>query len=162
MSGPTRAGLLAALVLALPLAGCTTGSRTLLATPRPQTPPPATMVHLADVRTGMCLDADRLPRDGKVAYLEALGCGTDHTGEVFAVVSGAPVPADPAPADPVPGDPCTDAFEPYVGVTPDRSTVSVRVLTASAEGWDRAAPAPTVCVAVSADPITGSLRGTGR
>ncbi len=151
MSGPARAGMLLALALALPLAGCTTGSQTLMATPKPATPPPATMVHLADVRTGMCVAADRLPRDGKVSYLEVLGCEIDHTGEVFAVVDGTAA-----------GDPCTGAFEPYVGTTLDRSSVTVRVLTASGQAWDRATPAPTVCVAVSADPTTGSLRGTGR
>lgn len=56
-----------------------------MATPRPTAPPAATLVHLADVRTGMCLDTDRLPDEGRVAYLEVVDCGLPHTGEVVAV-----------------------------------------------------------------------------
>ncbi|WOQ17442.1 hypothetical protein [Raineyella sp. W15-4] len=153
MPRPAPAALL--LALALPLAGCATGSHSLLATPSPQTPPPATMVHLADVRTGMCLDADRLPGTGRVAYLEVLGCAVDHTAEVVAVLDG----NDPAAR----GDaPCSDAFQAYVGSVPDHSDTAVRVLTASADAWDRSGPAPTVCLAVSPTPVTGSVRGTGR
>ncbi|QGF22970.1 hypothetical protein [Raineyella fluvialis] len=133
--------------LTLPLAGCATGSQSMMATPKPQTPPPATMVHLADLRTGMCVDGDRLPRDGKVAYLEVLACDLDHTGEVFAVLDNAGCPA---------------AYQAYVGAGSDHSTNQIRVLTASADAWDRAGSPPTVCVAVAPTPITGSLRGTGR
>ncbi|WOP19212.1 hypothetical protein [Raineyella sp. LH-20] len=153
MRRPLTLGLLAAAGLALPLTGCATGSSSMMATPVPQTPPPATMVHLADVRTGMCLDADRLPSDGKVAYLEVLGCETAHTAEVVAVLDG----ATPAAI----GDPCAAAFRDYVGGTPDDG--DVRQLTASADAWQsRPAPAPSLCLAVSPDPVTGSARGTGR
>lgn len=158
MPRPLPAGLLVLAGLVLPLAGCATGSSSMMATPVPRTPPPATMVHLADVRTGMCLDADRLPRDSKVAYLEVLGCETDHTAEVIAVLDGGPTTGSGPTAD---GDPCTAAFQEYVGGTPDEG--DVRQLTASADAWEsRPAPAPTVCLAVSPDPVSGSARGTGR
>lgn len=147
--------LAAGLTLLVPLGACTNGPQDLVATPRPVAPPSATMVHVRDVRTGMCLDADRLPSGGRVGYLEVLDCGVEHTGEVFAVVQEASAALGVLPD----GSRCWEDYEPYVGTTPDRSRNQVRALTATAEALaDR--PAPLVCVAVAPDRMTGSVRGT--
>ncbi|SDB81115.1 hypothetical protein GA0111570_103214 [Raineyella antarctica] len=152
-----RRGVLVALAaLLLPLAGCDGGSGTLLATPKPRTPPPATMVHIQDVRTGMCLDADRLPAGGRIAYLEVLGCATEHNGEVFAVEPGAGTPEG------IPdGKDCWAAYQGYVGTAPDRTQNQIRALTASADALAADRSAPLVCVAVTPSATTASLQGSG-
>lgn len=110
---------LAALATVLLAGGCGGGQGQLMATPRPTEPAAATLVHVADVRTGMCLHADRLPADGRVAYLEVVDCGLPHTGEVVDVGTD-------------PGDSC-----------PQES----RALVAG-EDVVREGPAPLVCVQV--------------
>lgn len=153
MRGPRTAA--AAALLMLPLSACAAGSHSLEATPRPVSPPPATMVYISDVRTGMCLDTARLPAGGRVAYLEVLGCEVDHTGEVFAVIQ-----EDTASTLPD-GSRCWDDYQAYVGSPPDRTGNGIRALTAATDAWHSPRPAPLVCVAVSAQPRTGSVRGTG-
>ena len=149
--------LAAGVTLLATLGACTNGSDDLVATPKPVSPPAATMVHIRDVRTGMCLDGDRLPSGGRVGYLEVLDCGVEHSGEVFAVIPEASGTVGVLPD----GSRCWEDYEPYVGTAPDRSVNRIQALTATAEA--RAArPAPRGCVAVAHDRLTGSMRGSAR
>jgi hypothetical protein len=137
------------------LTACGEDQRELMATPEPMTPPPATLVHISDVRTGMCLDADRLPAGGRTAYLEAVDCSQQHTGEVFAVVEDS---SDPSAAVPN-GARCWEEYATYVGIDPEHSRNTVRALTATAEAAAERS-APLVCITVTPDRMAGSVRGT--
>lgn len=148
--------LAAASVLLLPLSACAGGSGELVATPAPISPPAATMVHIHDVRVGMCLDAERLPDDGRVAYLEVLDCSVAHTGEVHLVRDDAASPAGEVPD----GASCRQDYRAYVGSDPDTTSNEIRALTATEDAL-AGQPAPLVCVTVTPGPTTGSVRGTG-
>lgn len=151
-----RLRVLAAASLLLPVAACSAGGGELMATPKPMSPPPATMVHVHDVRVGMCLDAGRLPEDGLVTYLEVLDCSIEHTGEVHLVQDGTAA----APGTLPDGSPCRRDYQAYVGSHPDTTGNEIRALSAPADAL-AGRPVPLVCVTVTPTPTIGSVRGTG-
>ncbi len=151
-----RRGLLGLSALVLSLTGCGPTQDILMATPKPESRTPATMVHITDIRPGMCLDSDHLPSGDRIGYLEVMGCQLEHTAEVVAVVQD----TGEAPVSLADGGRCWDGHQAYIGSTPAHSGYEVRALTAADSPYAEQ-PATLVCLAVSPAPLTGSLRSTG-
>lgn len=142
---------LTAVVVAAPLvlAGCSDPDDDLVAEPAPNESPVTTLVHLSDIRPGMCVDTSGLPEDGSSSYLQVADCGGSHDAEVFAVPG-----ADADPAS------CPDHFADYVGVDPEASDLEIRAVTPDTEA-EAAADTGPVCLAVSPEYVTGSVGEQG-
>lgn len=146
---PSWRVLTAALGIPLLLAGCTGGGDDMVATPAPTGSPVTTLVHLSDVRAGMCVDTTGLPEDGRSAYLQVSDCAGTHDAEVFHVLEG---DADPAT--------CTDFFEEYVGTAPDASDLEIRAVQDDGRAPESARSVGAACLAVSPEQVVGSVGAT--
>ena len=109
------------------------------------------------VQVGDCLDMATIASAAEVETVPTVPCADPHDGEVYAETSleGDEVPADLAElADTF----CYDAFEPFIGMAYEESSVDFSYFAPTEGSWgqgDRAVQ----CIAVVAEPTTGTLEG---
>lgn len=181
---PTRPGhaLIAALLAALALAGCSDASEgagttmpaddiptQTVTTATPGPPPGAELVGLRDLGIGQCFETvDDPDADDKAVYLA--NCTDPHTYEVYDVVTyegdGAGRGTDYPGTDTVQNwseQACFDRFEAFVGVRWTLSELDISVWWPSEESWARA-DRTIICTVVSGtgDTVVGSQAGTAR
>jgi hypothetical protein len=113
----------------------------------------------ADVFTlevGDCLDMEAAAAT-EVETLPTVPCGDPHDSEVYAEtdLTGEEIPAD---LDDQAGTFCYDAFEPFIGMAYEESTLDFSYLAPTAGSWDQG-DRSVQCVLQSPEPVTGTLEG---
>ncbi|WP_165612907.1 DUF4190 domain-containing protein [Mycolicibacterium peregrinum] len=101
---------------------------------------------------GSCFSAEP---DGNFNKSDVIPCDQPHKAEVFAVIT---IPGDQYPGDSADKylDRCSSEFARYAAE--DAAHVEVEALHPSAQTWDEGVRT-VKCLAVSDDPLTGSVKG---
>jgi hypothetical protein len=124
-----------------------------------------------DLELGDCIDQPRdIPTDpNEVADVFAVNvrpCQESHDAEVVGVVvhpadDEADFPGDDAVFDHA-EEPCIEAFEEWVGVPFEESTLDLYFIIPNEEGWDFGQRTiRCVTIPIDGQPLEGSVRGTG-
>ena len=136
--------VLVAVVALMPLGACSGGA------------------EVVDLEVGDCLDKSELEGQ-EVTAVETKDCGEPHDAEVFGSVSH--------PDGDYPGraavekqaqEECTAQFEDFVGVPYAESKIYFSTLSPTEEGWDSADDRTSLCILLSDEPVSESLRGAAR
>jgi hypothetical protein len=112
-------------------------------------------------------DCIKNPPRGEVFAVNRVPCVLSHGAEVYAVLQH---PA--APGEPFPGqegittyseEVCLAAFESYVGVAYENSTLDVKFIRPEPAGWEERNDREITCLVADPDgPTLGSVKGTNR
>ncbi|WP_043499293.1 septum formation family protein [Georgenia sp. SUBG003] len=118
--------------------------------------------EVVDLAVGDCLDQDELKGD-EVASVQTKECSEPHNAEVFASVEHADgdYPGRAA-VEKQAQEECTAEFEDFVGVPYAESKIYFSTLSPTEEGWDSADDRTSLCILLSDEPVSESLRGAAR
>jgi hypothetical protein len=117
----------------------------------------AAEANVFSLQVGDCLNVADVT-DTQVQSLPTVPCADEHDGEVYAEtsLSGDEYPADiDAQAEQF----CVEAFEPFVGLAYESSTLGAGPLTPSEVSWEDG-DRVVQCILMTEEPVTGSLEGS--
>jgi hypothetical protein len=114
-----------------------------------------------DIPVGACLDSAALEGD-QVARIEILDCAEEHDVEAYASLelSGETYPGQEAilaQADEF----CLAEFDSFIGTAYQDSVLDFSFLYPTEESWGEG-DREVLCLAISPEPVTGTLEGTAR
>ncbi len=114
-----------------------------------------------DIPVGACFDSSSLEGD-QVATIEILDCAEEHDVEAYASLelSGEAYPGQDeilAQADEF----CLAEFDSFIGTAYQDSVLDFSFLYPTEESWGEG-DREVLCLAISPEPVTGTLEGTAR
>jgi hypothetical protein len=119
--------------------------------------------NFADLQVGDCVN-DLAALDYTVILgLDVVSCDTPHDSEIYAIPMLSPASAYPGDdaVHRLADDACHAAFEPYVGITVERSDLDYDYYTPTKSGWNNDDDRTAMCVVFhDDDQTTGSVKGT--
>jgi Septum formation len=113
-----------------------------------------------EVAVGDCMNYGS--STGEVAELPVVPCTQPHDSEVYHIYN---VPGDDFPGDftQITQEQCGPAFQQFVGVPAEQSTLQATTLEPTLETWTQADDRELVCIVMDpAGNLTGSLQGAAR
>lgn len=115
-----------------------------------------------ELRVGDCVDSAELT-SAQVTSVTALDCAVEHDGEIYAeyTFDGERYPGMEAVRDASDAF-CRESFATFVGLPYDESELHYSTLYPTQDSWDTAADRASLCLVLSAEPVTGSLADSGR
>lgn len=106
------------------------------------------------------LTADVTEESTEVGELPVVDCAEPHDAEVFHVVDTSLTEFDETAITTEADLACYDAFEGYVGMAYEESSIYYTLLYPTQQSWD-ADDRAIVCLLVGSEQVTGSLQGSG-
>lgn len=124
----------------------------------PTAPPTEGDVDLFEVTVGTCLTSATI--SGSADTVELVPCTSPHRAEAYAATE---LPHPDYPGEDAVGTAaelfCYDEFEPFVGLPLESSVHDFVFLAPTPESWEETEDREVLCLAVSPEPRSESLRG---
>lgn len=120
----------------------------------------ASEASVFSIEVGDCLDSSALASD-EVESVPAVPCGEPHDTEVYAA-KDFPEGDYPADLEEQADEFCYTEFSTFVGMPYEDSALDYTLLYPQEEGWTAMDDREVTCLLLSAEPVTGTLKGAAR
>ncbi|NCT90355.1 hypothetical protein GXB85_05225 [Cellulomonas sp. APG4] len=111
------------------------------------------------IKVGDCMDSSTLADE--VESVPAIPCGEPHDTEVYAAMEF-PEGDYPADLEDQADEFCYGEFSTFVGMAYEDSELDYTLLYPQEEGWTALDDREVTCLLLSAEPVTGTLKGAAR
>ncbi|WP_263119144.1 hypothetical protein [Cellulomonas sp. RIT-PI-Y] len=112
------------------------------------------------VAVGDCLDLASADLADEVSSLPTVPCSDAHDSEIYAEEE-LPAGDFPTDLDAQADDFCYGEFATFVGVPAENSSLGYQPMTPTEGGWEQMDDRVVQCIVMSAEPVTGTLEGSG-